>query len=42
MSAVILRKRRLIPYIKLGKSVRFDPAAVAAAIQKLTIKEASR
>jgi len=41
MSAVILRKRRLIPYIKLGKSVRFDPAAVTAAVQKLSVREVS-
>ena len=34
-----LRKRRLIPVIKLGRSVRYDPEAVARAMGKLTVKE---
>jgi excisionase family DNA binding protein len=34
-----LRIGRLIPYIKLGKSVRYNPDEVSRAIQKLTINE---
>ena len=34
-----LRNRRLIPYIKLGRLIRYDRAAVQKAIQKLSIKE---
>jgi hypothetical protein len=34
-----LRNKRLIPYIRLGKSVRYDPTAVHRALEKLTIKE---
>ena len=34
-----LRNKRLIPYIKLGKSVRYDPNAVQRALEKLTVKE---
>lgn len=39
--AAALRKKRLIPFIKLGKSVRFDETAVLAAVKKLTVKEVS-
>lgn len=34
-----LCKRRLIPYVKLGRSIRFNPNAVERAVEKLTIKE---
>ena len=34
-----LRQKRLIPYLKLGRSVRYDPEAVARAMEKLTVKE---
>ena len=36
-----LRNKRLIPYIKLGRSIRYDPEAVQRAIQKLSIRELS-
>jgi hypothetical protein len=36
-----LRAKRLIPYIKLGRSVRYDPEAVQRAIQNLSIRELS-
>jgi excisionase family DNA binding protein len=32
-----LRSRRLIPFVKIGKSVRFDPNAVIAAVARLTV-----
>lgn len=32
-----LRSQRLIPYVKLGRVVRFDPEAVAQAVTKLTV-----
>ena len=34
-----LRNRRLIPFVKLGGAIRFNPEAVARAVEKLTIKE---
>jgi hypothetical protein len=34
-----LRKRRLVPYVRLGKSIRYDPNEVAKAVRKLTIEE---
>jgi excisionase family DNA binding protein len=34
-----LKAKRLIPFIRLGHSVRFDPEAVARALSKLTVKE---
>jgi excisionase family DNA binding protein len=34
-----LCNKRLVPFYKLGKSVRFDPVAVHKALQKLCIKE---
>lgn len=34
-----LRARRMIPYIKLGRAIRYKPDAVARAIEKLTVKE---
>ena len=34
-----LRKRRLIPYVRLGRSIRFDPAAVERALTKLSVRE---
>jgi hypothetical protein len=36
---VDLRNKRLIPFIRLGRSIRYDPDAVQRALQKLTIKE---
>lgn len=35
----ILCAKRLIPFYKIGKSVRFDPVAVHKALEKLCIKE---
>jgi hypothetical protein len=34
-----LRNRRLIPDIRLGRSVRYDRAAVEKALEKLTVTE---
>ena len=34
-----LRQKRLIPFIRLGRSIRYDPIAVHKALQKLTIRE---
>ena len=34
-----LRTQRLIPYIQLGRLIRYDPNEVLKAIQRLTIKE---
>ena len=34
-----LRARRVIPYVKLGRAIRYSPTAVARAIDKLTVKE---
>jgi hypothetical protein len=34
-----LREKRLIPYVQLGRLVRYDPTEVMKAIQKLTIRE---
>lgn len=34
-----LKNRRMVPYIKLGRLVRYNPDAVQRAIEKLTIKE---
>lgn len=34
-----LRAQRLIPYIKLGRVVRFDPEQVARAVARLTVVE---
>jgi hypothetical protein len=36
-----LRKKRLIPYVKLGKSIRYNPNAVERALAKLEVKEVS-
>ena len=33
------RNQRLIPHIRLGRSVRYDRAAVQAALAKLTVTE---
>jgi Helix-turn-helix domain len=33
------RNRRLIPHIRLGRSVRYDRVAVEKALEKLTVKE---
>ena len=34
-----LRNRRLVPHIRLGKLVRYDPNAVQRALEKLTVRE---
>jgi hypothetical protein len=34
-----LKNRRLIPHIKLGRLVRYDPVAVQRALEKLTVRE---
>lgn len=34
-----LRNRKLAPYIRLGRSIRYRPDAVEKALQKLTIAE---
>jgi Helix-turn-helix domain len=34
-----LRNRRLVPHIRLGRSVRYDRAAVEKALEKLTVNE---
>jgi hypothetical protein len=36
---IALRQRRLIPFIRLGRAIRYDPSQVARAIQKLTVRE---
>ena len=36
---VNLRERRQIPFIKLGKLVRYNPEAVQRALEKLTVRE---
>ena len=36
---VNLRKRRLVPFVRLGKSVRYSPTKVAKALEKLTVEE---
>jgi predicted DNA-binding transcriptional regulator AlpA len=33
-----LRKRRLVPHIRLGRSIRYCPSAVQTAIEKLTVE----
>jgi hypothetical protein len=33
-----LRQRRLIPYVKLGRCVRFNPVDVSQAVTALTVK----
>jgi len=33
-----LRERRLIPFVKLGRLVRFNPKSLLPAIDKLTIR----
>jgi Helix-turn-helix domain len=34
-----LRNKRLIPYIKLGRSIRYNPEAVQRALARLEVKE---
>ena len=34
-----LTKRRLVPVVRLGRNVRYNPEAVAKAVEKLTIRE---
>jgi hypothetical protein len=33
------RRRRMVPFIQLGKSIRYDPKLVEIALQKHTVKE---
>jgi excisionase family DNA binding protein len=33
-----LRAQRLIPFVRLGRSIRFDPVAVAQAVKRLTVE----
>jgi hypothetical protein len=35
---VNLRERRIIPFIRLGRVIRYDRAAVSAAITRLTVQ----
>lgn len=32
------RARRLIPYVRIGRVIRYDRVAVAAAVAKLTVQ----
>jgi hypothetical protein len=34
-----LRNKRLVPHVRLGKLVRYNPESVQRALEKLTIKE---
>lgn len=34
-----LRNQRLIPYVPLGRLIRYNPEKVMEAIEKLTVKE---
>ena len=34
-----LRNRRLIPFVRLGRLIRYDRRAVAKALDKLTVRE---
>jgi hypothetical protein len=34
-----LRNKRLIPFIRLGTSIRYDPNAVQHELEKLTVRE---
>ena len=34
-----LRNQRLVPFVKLGRLVRYNPDQVEKAIQKLTVRE---
>lgn len=34
-----LRRGRLVPHVRLGKSIRYNPVEVAKAVEKLTIRE---
>ena len=36
---ITYRNRRLLPHIRIGRSVRYDRAAVEKALQKLTVTE---
>ena len=36
-----LTKRRVIPFIKLGRSIRYKWSAVEKALDKVTVKERS-
>lgn len=33
-----LRKRRLVPHVRLGRSVRYNPSEVEKAVEKLTVQ----
>lgn len=34
-----LRRGRLVPHVRLGRSIRYNPVEVARAVEKLTISE---
>lgn len=34
-----LRRRRMVPFIQLGKSIRYNPKLVEIALQKHTVRE---
>jgi hypothetical protein len=34
-----LRKRRMVPFVQLGKSIRYDPRLVEIALEKHTVRE---
>ena len=34
-----LRDKRLIPFVKLGRLVRYNPQEVMKALEKITVKE---
>jgi hypothetical protein len=36
-----LRNQRQVPFMKLGRLIRYDRAAVEKALQKLSVKELS-
>lgn len=33
-----LRAQRMIPYVRLGRSIRLDPEAVAQAVERMTVQ----
>jgi hypothetical protein len=36
---VNLRQKRIIPYVQLGRLIRYNPVAVSRALEKLTVRE---
>lgn len=41
-SLATYRARRLIPFLKIGKLIRFNPCDVEVALAELTVKTAQR